>query len=135
MLAYVGKKPDGTYAPFHWKTSLTAFHVELSDDMFIIRRETAEAYVAGKSSPTPIPVVQPPQPPSGGTSGTPKPTPGSVSVPVGVNRVTWQGDVPSQKWMNFYTKVLSKFATQSGLKIGLNVENRPGRRGLQPEGG
>jgi uncharacterized protein YneR len=30
--------------------------------------------------------------------------------------------------MNFYTKVLSKFATQSGLKIGLNVE-------IAPEGG
>ena len=24
MLAYVGKKPDGSYAPFHWKSSLTA---------------------------------------------------------------------------------------------------------------
>ena len=45
-----------------------------------------------------------------------------------MNRVSWQGDVPPQKWMNFYTKVLSKFATQSGLKIGLNVE-------IAPEGG
>ena len=27
--------------------------------------------------------------------------------------------------MNFYTKVLSKFATQAGLKIGLNVEIAP----------
>jgi len=27
--------------------------------------------------------------------------------------------------MNFYTKVLSKFATQSGLKIGLHVEIAP----------
>src|SRR5207248_9327044 len=40
-------------------------------------------------------------------------------------RVTWQGDVPSQKWMNFYTKVLSKFATQAGLRIGLHVEIAP----------
>ena len=30
--------------------------------------------------------------------------------------------------MNFYTKVLSKFAAQSGLKIGLNIE-------IAPEGG
>ena len=30
-----------------------------------------------------------------------------------------------RQWMNFYTKVLSKFATQSGLKIGLNVEIAP----------
>jgi hypothetical protein len=43
-------------------------------------------------------------------------------------RVTWQGDVPPQKWMNFYTKVLSKFATQTGLKLTLRVE-------IAPEGG
>lgn len=33
--------------------------------------------------------------------------------------------MPPQKWMNFYTKVLSKFATQNGLRIGLNVEIAP----------
>jgi hypothetical protein len=124
MLAYVGKKSDGTYAPFHWKTSLTAFDVELSDDMFIIQREAAEAYVLGKSAPTPIPVAPPTQPPIEGTSGSPKLTL-TPTVPLGVSRVSWQGDVPPQKWMNFYTKVLSKFATQSGLKIGLNVEIAP----------
>src|SRR5262249_11359135 len=72
-------------------------------------------------------VVQPSQP---SPQGHPKSTPtlGTTSVPLGVNRVNWQGDVPPQKWMNFYTKVLSKFATQSGLKIGLNVE-------IAPEGG
>jgi len=52
-----------------------------------------------------------------------------VPVPIppvtGISRVSWKGDVPPQKWMNFYTKVLSKFATQSGLKIGLNVEIAP----------
>ena len=36
--------------------------------------------------------------------------------------------MPSQKWMNFYTKVLSPFAAQNGLTIGLNVE-------IAPEGG
>jgi hypothetical protein len=127
-LGYVGKKPDGSYAPFHWKSSLAAFDVELSDDMYIIQRATAEAYLAGKSGPAPIAV----QPPNDGTSGSPSPTPGSTPVlvlpPTGVNRVSWQGDVPPQKWMNFYTKVLSRFATQTGLKIGLIVE-------IAPEGG
>ena len=127
MLAYVGKKPDGSYAPFHWKSSLTAFDVELSEDMFIIQRETAEAYASGKSAPTSTPVAPPTQPSTEGTSGLPKPTP-TTTASLGVNRVSWQGDVPPQKWMNFYTKVLSKFATQGGLKIGLNVE-------IAPEGG
>jgi hypothetical protein len=131
VLAYVGKKPDGSYDPFHWKSSsLTAFDVELSDDMYILKPDVAEAYIEGKSAPSPDFVLQPPQFATEGISATPKLTLTSVSVPnpAGANRVTWHGDVPAQKWMNFYTKVLSKFATQSGLKIGLNVE-------IAPEGG
>ncbi len=34
----------------------------------------------------------------------------------------WRGIVPSQKWMNFYTKVLSKFANTPGLKIEVSFE-------------
>ena len=34
----------------------------------------------------------------------------------------WTGEVPPQKWMNFYTKVLSRFAASKGLKITLTVE-------------
>jgi hypothetical protein len=75
VLAYVGKKPDGSYDPFHWKSSsLTAFDVELSDDMYILQPEIAEAYIAGKSAPSPDFVLQPPQFPTAGISGMPKPT-------------------------------------------------------------
>jgi DDE superfamily endonuclease len=38
------------------------------------------------------------------------------------------GEVPTQKWMNFYTKVLTKFAANSDLKLTLKVE-------VAPEGG
>jgi len=40
----------------------------------------------------------------------------------------WTGEVPSQKWMNFYTRVLSKFATGSGLRVTVKIE-------IAPEGG
>jgi len=40
----------------------------------------------------------------------------------------WAGEVPPQKWMNFYTKVLAKHATGGGLKLKVSVE-------LDPEGG
>lgn len=124
ILGYVGKKADGTYDPFHWKTSsLTAFDVELSDDMYIIQKTTAEAYAAGKSVPSTRreegKIEPKPEEPDKNVNQTPPPPPTETK------RVTWQGDVPPQKWMNFYTKVLSKFATQSGLKIGLNVEIAP----------
>ena len=36
--------------------------------------------------------------------------------------IQWQGEVPPQKWMNFYTKVLSRFATTPGLKLKVSFE-------------
>jgi len=43
----------------------------------------------------------------------------------GFSRMVWRGEIPPPKWMNFYTKVLSKFATGKGLKLTLNVEVSP----------
>jgi hypothetical protein len=43
------------------------------------------------------------------------------SVP-GKTRISWSGDLPPQKWTNFYMKVLSKFAGESGLKLTVSVE-------------
>ena len=39
-------------------------------------------------------------------------------------RITLNRDVPHQKWMNFYTKVLSKFAATAGLKLRSRFETR-----------
>ncbi|QDT36019.1 hypothetical protein Pan189_03740 [Stratiformator vulcanicus] len=36
--------------------------------------------------------------------------------------VRWTGTVPPQKWMNFYTKVLSRFASIDGLKLKVSFE-------------
>jgi hypothetical protein len=123
MLGYVGKKPDGSYAPFHWNSSLPSHEVEISDDVFLIQRDVAEAYKAGKANPPP-PIE--PDPP-----GAPKPpgdgavTGGKDPPPNNIPRLVWSGDVPHQKWMNFYTKVLSKFSGTAGLKLTLRVEVAP----------
>jgi hypothetical protein len=132
MLGYVGKKADGSYAPFHWQTSLAALDVEISDETFVIRKEVAEAYKAGKvaSIPTAGPVTGTATPgttPPTGTGTIPQPPttgtkpPGASTVP----SISWKGEVPPQKWMNFYTKVLSKFSTGSGLKLTLRVDVAP----------
>ena len=42
-----------------------------------------------------------------------------------VARLAWAGEVPAQKWMNFYTKVLSRFAVGGGLKLTVQVEVAP----------
>ena len=58
--------------------------------------------------------------------------PGAFSVadgkppsPAAIPRLIWSGDVPHQKWMNFYTKVLSRFVTGSGLKLKVEIEVKP----------
>jgi len=40
----------------------------------------------------------------------------------GKQMICWSGDVPPQKWMNFYTKVLSRFASSPGLELTVSFE-------------
>jgi hypothetical protein len=44
QLGYVGKLPSERYRPFNFERTLNASDVEISDEMFIITAETAEAY-------------------------------------------------------------------------------------------
>lgn len=145
IVAYVGKKAGG-YEPFVYKRSLAAADIEIAEDVFLIAKERAEEYVAGKPPPPPIPGaggggggIQPgaggggqgdgagpggggsgPGPGAGGGSGGggPAPTPQIAGF-------QWTGDVSPQKWMNFYTKVLSRFATGGGLKLTVTVDVAP----------
>ena len=41
---------------------------------------------------------------------------------VATQLMLWSGDIPPQKWTNFYTKVLSRFASGQGMKLTLRVE-------------
>jgi hypothetical protein len=42
--------------------------------------------------------------------------------------IKWSGQVPPQKWMNFYTKVLAKFVNSGSLTVRVDV-------GINPQGG
>jgi hypothetical protein len=141
MLGYVGKKGDGNYTPFHWNSSLLAQDVEISDELFLIQRDTAEAYKTGSLPTSGAPAATD----AGNLDGTGKSLGGVVtgpvsslvtdshpSAPAGVSSLAWSGEVPHQKWMNFYTKVLSKFAANGGLKVMLRVEVAP-MEGISPQ--
>jgi hypothetical protein len=143
MLGYVGKKADGSYAPFLWNSSLLPQDVEISDDVFLIQREVAEAYKAAGDNPTqvaggsPVTVISgaPLLPLGGGEVDKPAvPISGEIGTPsaTSIPRLVWSGDVPHQKWMNFYTKVLSKFAATAGMKLTLRVEVAPAE-GISPQ--
>jgi hypothetical protein len=136
LVAYVGKDADD-YEPFIYGRQLNAGEIELSDDMFIIRKETAEAYKKAKekSLKPATEIEEKPGQPGDGKKGPEfvKPPDTSGGKPVketpgptqGMQLMLWDGEVPAQKWMNFYTKVLSKFASGKGLKITLHVEVAP----------
>jgi hypothetical protein len=138
LLAYVGKGRDGRYVPFFFERSVDASEVEISDEAFIITRETALAYREAQAKPgsSEPPVIEGEHPP--GTSGSPETTSPTTPAPDsptkskpptgGLHALRWSGEVPSQKWMNFYTRVLSKFATATGLRVTVTVE-------IAPEGG
>jgi hypothetical protein len=40
----------------------------------------------------------------------------------GQRTIRWRGTVPPQKWMNFYTKVLTRFAASPGLQLEVSFE-------------
>ncbi len=44
-----------------------------------------------------------------------------ITPPASARVLKWNGAITPQKWMNFYTRVLSKFAANKDLKLTLNV--------------
>ena len=138
ILAYVGKAADGKYEPFLFETSVNAQEVEISDDAFVITAEVAEAYRQALTKP-PAPVgagtLFGDEGGAGGSGGLAEA--GGQSGTAGEKKqdaapisdkaraLTWSGEVPAQKWMNFYTKVLAKFATSKSLRLTVRVEASP----------
>jgi hypothetical protein len=49
-------------------------------------------------------------------------TEGDNDIGSGERVIRWRGNVPPQKWMNFYTKVLSRFASSPGLKPEVSLQ-------------
>lgn len=141
-IAYVGKGRDGSYDPFVYKRSLPVGDIEFSDDLYIISRERAETYLANKESVSKTSAssgseggLQKISTPTGGVPATMSGLDGlklpdrSVEIEAirntEVGGFSWSGDVAAQKWMNFYTKVLSRFVTKGELKLGVSVQFTP----------
>jgi hypothetical protein len=138
-IGYVGKTSDGRYSPFIYAEGLLPDEVEISEDVFLISKQDAEAYKAATAVPvTPAPAPDPVTPSVGGGASTTQPTP-TTPTPVGASpqpapasvqpelfpHIEWSGEIPAQKWMNFYTKVVSKFAAGQGVKLKVTFEASP----------
>src|SRR5262249_30651769 len=101
-LAYVGKTTGGGYRPFQFNKGLTASEIEISDAMFIITGETAEAYIKKREGGEPTPPPQPPGgsggaeggPTDGGAGGGEQPIPpGGETGATGIRKIAWSGEI------------------------------------------
>src|SRR5260370_22925313 len=70
LLAYVGKTGNGDYKPFAFNQAIMTSDIEFSDEMFLITRDTAEAYLKTRSVHT----VTPPGTKSGEADNKHKPS-------------------------------------------------------------
>src|ERR1022692_4226946 len=109
QLAYVGKTAGGKYHPFNFERTINSADIEISEEMFIITKETAEAY--RKDATRPGGATQtPPSAQADDTGEPPKAMTDEVRAPMADGRqsgpqnpqqksqLTWLGEVPSQKW-------------------------------------
>jgi hypothetical protein len=141
QLGYVGKLPSERYRPFNFGKPLSSADVEISDDMFIITGETAETYrtnqaTSGATQEQGTPPATDATKVEGliGTAGTAGGAvdtggPGKrepTEIEPEILGVSWQGEVPAQKWMNFYTRVLTKLGISEKLRLSVNVAYRSG---------
>ena len=140
LLAYVGKITSGKYQPFSFRRIMSPSDIEISDDMFVITGDTAQAYIQKElkltgpipsgNTGTSLPKIPPPNPASTETSSPTASTQSQLELSSSDSTarsagIRWTGDVPPQKWMNFYTRVLTKFATTPGLKLTVQFDFSP----------
>jgi len=128
IFAYVGKTQGNKYEPFNFEEAMLGTDIEISDDMYIVQKAVAEEYRKNQTIPTPIGKPGAEVPTGIGESPTLPPTkPGDLfggekGKEKTFSIMRWVGEVTPQKWMNFYTKVLSRFVTGGGLKLKVEIE-------------
>jgi hypothetical protein len=125
---YGSKNPDGNYQTVTVdEATFGEGDIEFSEQVVLLPRDTALALKKGR-------------PPVGvGVGGEGEMGGGVVKeekdkergrvivVPLGerVSSISWRGEVPARQWMQFYTKVLSRFATQERLRLEVNFQVSP----------
>jgi hypothetical protein len=143
QLAYIGKTGGGKYLPFSFERTINTADIEISEEMFIVSKETAEAYRKDSTRPEGMaPMLFPTT--TGDQWDLPKAAMDELNPPTidggqhhpqtphQKSELTWSGKIPSQKWMNFYTKFLTKLGVTSDLTLTVKVECKPDG-GLSPQ--
>ena len=126
-IGYVGKRADGEYEPFYFEREINFMDVEIADDMYIVDRETASEF--GNRLADPAREIGGAQLPSsqdsGGEESSGADAAGEPSPADSYRNLSWTGEVTHQKWMNFYTKILSKYAVGGNLRLKVSFDASP----------
>ena len=125
-------RPRRANHPFQFLVDDQQQDVEISEEMFIITKETAEAYrrelqLVGGVAPVAV-LPRPTDTSNLIDSGTDqRRTPGGLNVHYTSQKSAMKcsGAIPDQKWMNFYTQFLTVLGVNSGLTLTVKVECRP----------
>jgi len=125
LFGYASKREDGTYHRVVVGEPLSEMEVEFSDDVVLLPVAAAQAAKAG-IPPKVVTDVKEHRPDEA------KPDRPIVTTAAKVAGIQWEGDVPPQKWMNFYTRVLSRFGIAEGLTLRVSVNARPAD-GVSPQ--
>lgn len=113
-----GKGPDGNYERVWFKEILAADEVAFDADVFLLRREAAEAFKSGAppepeadptDQPSPEPVTERTLLPGLG------PTPGEQT-----KSFRLVGTIPPELWNRLGTKILPKLRSGSDLRVGVD---------------
>jgi hypothetical protein len=117
-----------------FKKPFDVVDIEISDDVVILQPQDAERLLAAAKLPETEKQVDRAQDgpglvpvgPGVVPSTTPVPTSGTSDPPTAsharLNALLWQGEVPSQKWNQFYLRVVGKVATTPGLKLSVKLD-------------
>ncbi|MGQ0671104.1 MAG: hypothetical protein ACT4PO_15835, partial [Actinomycetota bacterium] len=122
LFGYAAKGEAG-YVSAAFQEGLDPEGVEFSDDVVLLVPDRAQEVKAAEPTiETPVPPAGTPVPPvTVGPGGAEQ-----VSIFTGekVAAIRWEGEVPWQKWITFYNKVLSGLAG-GDLKVTVEFESRP----------
>ncbi len=118
---YAGKANGGYQGPATIEDhQFGPAHVEISDQAVLLPRDKAL-----KLKETPVPAGNGKSDRGGGQQPGDEGTNGPGPGPELARRLSWEGELPHRQWMNFYTKVLSVFATDPSLRVRVRIEVVP----------
>ena len=113
-----GTKADGGYARIWYNEQIAPEDIEFAPDVFLLTKTKARSETTGQ---TPAPQPDPPTIPGPGPDPPVKPDdlPGGRKIKLKVI-----GNIPSETWNRFGTRVMPKLRTSHDLHIGIEVSLR-----------